>query len=136
MHVADRRSGSRMGDVRALLRVSRGLQYGSVDTPGDSGATAVLDSATRKRRLVAMFCKMLGEQLGGGEVERLPRPRTEPLSPRERQTLELLLTGCAEKQIALRLSISRNMVHVYVKALYKRFGVCSRGELLARWVQR
>lgn len=60
----------------------------------------------------------------------------EPLSPRERQTLELLLTGHAEKQIANQLSISRHTVHVYVKSLYKRFDVNSRGELLARWVHQ
>jgi DNA-binding NarL/FixJ family response regulator len=60
----------------------------------------------------------------------------EPLSRRQRQTLELLLSGNAEKQIATHLSISKNTVHVYVKSLYKRFGVCSRGELLARWVQK
>ncbi len=76
---------------------------------------------------------MLGEQLLDGK----PHVRgSEPLSRRERQTLELLLSGDAEKQIASHLSISRHTVHVYVKSLYKRFGVSSRGELLARWVRR
>jgi DNA-binding CsgD family transcriptional regulator len=46
------------------------------------------------------------------------------------------LTGNAEKEIASRLAISKHTVHVYVKSLYKLFGVTSRGELLARWVQR
>jgi DNA-binding CsgD family transcriptional regulator len=26
-------------------------------------------------------------------------------------------------------------VHVYVKTLYRRFGVCSRGELFARFIR-
>ena len=53
-----------------------------------------------------------------------------PLSPRMAQTLTLLKCAYAEKEIANRLGISRHTVHVYVKALYRRFGVSSRAELL------
>jgi DNA-binding CsgD family transcriptional regulator len=58
------------------------------------------------------------------------------LSPRQRQTLQHLLAGDAEKQIAAKLRLSPNTVHHYVKALYRRFGVSSRAELLAQWVHR
>jgi DNA-binding NarL/FixJ family response regulator len=51
-----------------------------------------------------------------------------------RQTLRRLLSGDCEKQIALRLGVSPNTVHVYVKAIYRAYGVSSRGELLARFV--
>jgi DNA-binding CsgD family transcriptional regulator len=124
--VADRRGDARAGAVGAEPIANR-----SADQNIDRGDDAV----QRKRRLIAMFCKMMGDQVVRGED--LPsRPPAEPLSPRQRQTLELLLTGHAEKQIAARLDISRHTVHVYVKSLYKSFGVCSRAELLARWVQR
>jgi DNA-binding CsgD family transcriptional regulator len=56
------------------------------------------------------------------------------LSRRLRQTLDRLLAGDAEKQIARHLGLSRHTVHVYIKALYRCFGVNSRGELLARFV--
>lgn len=56
------------------------------------------------------------------------------LSPRMRQTLQRLLAGDSEKQIAHHLGLSRHTVHVYVKALYKGFCVSSRGELLSRFV--
>jgi DNA-binding CsgD family transcriptional regulator len=59
----------------------------------------------------------------------------DPLSPRLRQTLRLLLAGESEKQVAQRLALSPHTVHVYVKKLYKLYGVSSRGELLAKWVQ-
>jgi DNA-binding CsgD family transcriptional regulator len=52
-----------------------------------------------------------------------------------RQTLEALVAGDSEKQIALKLRVSPHTVHVYVKQLYKRFGANSRGELLARFVR-
>ncbi len=65
---------------------------------------------------------------GGGGREWVPPRR---LSPRMLQTLELLLGGDAEKEVAYKLGVSPHTVHVYVKALYRSFGVNSRAELLA-----
>jgi DNA-binding CsgD family transcriptional regulator len=61
--------------------------------------------------------------------------RATALSPRLRQTLDFLLSGDTERQVAARMSISIHTVHDYVKALYVHFGVSSRGELTARWIQ-
>ena len=98
----------------------------------------------RQRQLVANLCRLVGAQLGDPTGTR-PRPGpAQPavayihdlgLSTRMRQTLQGLLAGEAEKQIANRLNLSRHTVHVYVKALYRHFGVSSRGELLARFVR-
>jgi DNA-binding NarL/FixJ family response regulator len=51
-----------------------------------------------------------------------------------RQTLRLLLAGDGEKQIAQKLRLSQHTIHVYVKALYRGFGVNSRGELMSHFV--
>jgi DNA-binding CsgD family transcriptional regulator len=56
------------------------------------------------------------------------------LSPRERQTLALLLRGLSDKEVARELSISSHTVHAYAKRLHEEFAVNSRGELLAVWV--
>jgi DNA-binding CsgD family transcriptional regulator len=76
------------------------------------------------------------------EMSWLYRPELRPLAtdpagltPRQRQTLRLLMSGLGEKQIAARLGVSRNTVHHYVKALYRHFNVSTRSELLARWVK-
>jgi DNA-binding CsgD family transcriptional regulator len=61
--------------------------------------------------------------------------RATALSPRLRQTLDFLLAGNTEREVAGRMSISIHTVHDYVKALYVHFGVSSRGELMARWIQ-
>jgi DNA-binding CsgD family transcriptional regulator len=95
-------------------------------------------AVAEKRKLVANLCRLIGDGLrepGTPTTRNLPQP-VPGLSPRLRQTLVALLSGDAEKQIAARLRISRHTVHVYVKALYKRFEVTSRGELLARFVNR
>ncbi len=57
------------------------------------------------------------------------------LAPRERETLQHLLSGKGEKQIAREMRVSYNTVHHYVKALHRHFKVSSRSELLARWVR-
>lgn len=63
------------------------------------------------------------------------RPRDafiSDLPPRLQETLRHLLNGDSEKQVAIKMQLSRHTVHVYVKALYKRFDVNSRAELLSR----
>lgn len=54
------------------------------------------------------------------------------MTRRERETLELLLTGAARKQIAARMGVSLHTVHDYVKAVFKKLGVNSRAELMAK----
>ncbi|QSQ19186.1 helix-turn-helix transcriptional regulator [Pyxidicoccus parkwayensis] len=54
------------------------------------------------------------------------------LTQRERQTLELLLQGLGDKQIAARLGISRFTVNQYTKSIYRHFGVQSRAALIAK----
>jgi DNA-binding CsgD family transcriptional regulator len=65
-------------------------------------------------------------------VMRDERPRSEHLTPREEQTLECLLNGSSEKEVAAQLGISFHTVHQHVKRLYRAFNVASRGELMAR----
>lgn len=56
------------------------------------------------------------------------------LSPRQRETLDILLCGHSEKQIAAKLSRSVHTVHTHVKAIYRVFGVSTRAELLSKFV--
>jgi DNA-binding NarL/FixJ family response regulator len=58
------------------------------------------------------------------------------LPPRLGQVLRCLARGLSEKQIAAELDLSAHTVHDYVKALHRRLGVASRGELLARALAR
>jgi DNA-binding CsgD family transcriptional regulator len=102
---------------------------------------APVESLERRRRLVAGLCRILGEQLKSNAASAADdgvAPGASgsavpfvSLSPRMRQTLERLLVGDSEKEIAARLGLSPHTVHVYVKTLYRRFNVSSRGELFA-----
>jgi DNA-binding CsgD family transcriptional regulator len=110
-----------------------------------SGCDGSADPKMRQRRLLADLCRLIGAHLDGANG-RMPvsvyasfsQPAAHDggeLSPRLRQTLQSLLAGDSEKQAAAKLGVSQHTVHVYVKQLYRKFDVNSRGELLAKWVR-
>lgn len=89
----------------------------------------------REAWLVQFIHASLGEMIGKSIASPL-EPGTHGLTPRQKDTLDCLLDGDSEKQVAYRLGVSPTTVHEYVVALYRHFGVQSRGELLARFVGR
>ena len=67
------------------------------------------------------------------EAQNTPEPK---LSRREGEVLARLLKGESVKEAAGHLHLSARTVEDYVKALYRKHGVHSRGELLARFVKK
>lgn len=55
-----------------------------------------------------------------------PRPAADPLTPRQRQVVLLLLDGRTSAQAASDLGISTNTVHRLTQEAYKRLGVHNR----------
>jgi DNA-binding CsgD family transcriptional regulator len=66
----------------------------------------------------------------GPYIHRPPLP--PDLSPRDRDVLLLLREGLSDKEIASRLAISPHTVNQRTKRLFRRFGVHSRAELIAK----
>jgi DNA-binding CsgD family transcriptional regulator len=137
-----------MGDC--LLSLQRGAERGevyvlmafraAVSAPPEGGANPGIDVraaanfSPRERLLVDTLHRGLDWLYRAEETfHRLNRAAALP--PRLRQTLEYLLSGDTERQVALKMSLSVHTVHDYVKALHSHFGVSSRTELLARWLQ-
>jgi LuxR family maltose regulon positive regulatory protein len=56
----------------------------------------------------------------------------EPLTEREREILRFLGSGLTEREIARELHLSFNTVHSHAKSLYRKLGVSSRAEAVAR----
>ncbi len=86
----------------------------------------------RHQRIVELFHDELVIMLQRDVHNARADPLPATLSPRLRQTLQLLLAGHAEKQIAARMTLSRHTVHQYIRNLYRRVNVCSKAELLAK----
>lgn len=58
----------------------------------------------------------------------------QPLTPMERQVVQLLLTDKSEKDIAAAIDRAPSTTHNYVTGLYRRFGVNNRAGLMSLWI--
>jgi DNA-binding CsgD family transcriptional regulator len=70
-----------------------------------------------------------------------PKSRVLPLAarrlpPRQREVLQRLLAGDAEKEVARCLGLTAGTVHQYVKDVYRACGVSSRAQLMAHCLGR
>lgn len=93
------------------------------------------DFTSRHRSIVRELYKQV-TALIGGPLAGYHEPSPSTLWPRVRQTLQCLLEGDSDKQIAAHLGLSRYTVNQYTKAIFAHFGVGGRAELLARWIKR
>ncbi|MEO6437032.1 MAG: LuxR C-terminal-related transcriptional regulator [Tepidisphaeraceae bacterium] len=82
-------------------------------------------------KLVRFFHVELGRLWKKDALHRAADPTAE-LPPRLSQTLDGILQGESEKQIAFHLGLSTHTVHNYIRALHRRFNVSSRAELIAK----
>lgn len=73
--------------------------------------------------------------LGGPLGKELAAPAKFLLPPRLQQVLNGILGGKSEKEISAHLGLAPSTVHEYVGTVYRRFGVRSRGELMAHFVR-
>lgn len=61
------------------------------------------------------------------------QPPDDPLSERERMVLELLATGSLYKEISSQLGISVTTVNTYIRRIYEKLHVRSRGQAVAKF---
>ena len=93
----------------------------------------------REVRLVEAFMSGAGSSLHGSRTTKpahiIPVLATPSLPPRLASVLARFLLGESEKEAAHHLGVTHHTVHSYAKQLYRRLGVTSRSELLARFIQ-
>ena len=108
----------------------------------------VLFANATEEELVAGICAV-GEGLWVGapglvkSLMRLPKSGEsggedslqEPLTSREKEVLEKMAEGLANKQIALILLISEHTVKFHLSSLYAKLGVSSRTEAVKRGIE-
>jgi len=59
----------------------------------------------------------------------------EPLTAREKEVIQLMAQGLANKQIALSLGISEHTVKFHLSSLYAKLGISSRTEAVKRGIE-
>ena len=118
---------ARLGLVAALLVA------GERDEARDAAARAV---GRRRDRSGAPASRPRRLDWRAGTASRCPRRTSAPsrldiLTAREREVLDVLVTGATNKMIAERLFISEKTVSVHVTNLMAKLGVSNRGEAAA-----
>jgi LuxR family maltose regulon positive regulatory protein len=107
----------RLGEAEAALDASRQALAVLADT---GWVPALADAVEREIAEVRT-------RASSGEL-------VEPPSPAELQVLELLGTAMSTREISETLYVSPNTIHTHTRALYRKLGVHSRAEAVARGV--
>lgn len=116
---------------KAFILSQVALQHiGTVDQLGLHRSWEQPPFSSAEHRLVRLLHLELGRLWKKDALHQAEDP-TSDLPPRLTQTLAELIEGKSEKEIAVKLGLSKHTIHNYVKALHQRLGVSSRGELLA-----
>jgi DNA-binding NarL/FixJ family response regulator len=91
------------------------------------------DELARAIRQVASGRWMIGDELLGLLIESfigVTPVGVPPVTPREREVLDLLAEGLANRAVAERLGISTRTAQKHVENLFKKFNVHERGALI------
>lgn len=129
-------------EVLTPLRIAHRLYCASATDPAaesyfifdrESGARKF---GARERDLLTFFLQ--GSRLFHREMLQMHGllGASQPLSPRERDVLRLLLTDASEREIALALGLTPATTHQYAVAVLRKFGAHGRTELMAQWLRR
>jgi DNA-binding NarL/FixJ family response regulator len=130
-------------DLRKLHRrfpATRLIVLANRPTTGESrqmlafGATACLSKASEARDVLnAIHLASRGlHVLPSIQAAAAPAPGPDTLTPRESEVMELLQTGRTNAEIAHELHISVETVRSHARRIYRKLGVKTRRELLAR----
>jgi LuxR family maltose regulon positive regulatory protein len=106
----------------------------TVAAAGDRGRAAVVFDEAEDVIAGCRDAGALPSRLAAAKrAARIARPAPgEQLSERERTVLRYLGSGLSEREIARELYLSFNTVHSHVKAIYRKLGVSTRAEAVAR----
>ena len=122
----------KLRDGRGFILSQYALPHlGAVDQLGLHRYDLAKPFTPAQAKLVRLFHVELGRLWRGDALRRAADPTTD-LPPRLVQTLDGVLRGDSEKQIAFALGLSQHTVHNYIRALHTRFEVSSRAELIAK----
>lgn len=113
--------------------VAEGLEPGParLRLQGSSGRWLVLHASTMRSAPMGDITVVVIEPAQASEIAPII-VQAYDLSPREQEITQLIARGLSTTQMAETLLLSTHTVRDYVKAVFEKVGVTSRGELVAR----
>jgi len=99
------------------------------------GEVAHFQLGDHRFSLVPEQPESIARKASAAGVQGMPEDIHELLTNRELQIVQLICMGCLTKQVADRLRISEFTVRSYLKTVYCKLGVRSRGAMVYRYAQ-
>ena len=122
-------------DVMVVV-VAEEAEFAFIRTAIKAGANSVCMMG----QILTSLPRILGKLVEGHSIvptdilRKLTSENTDTLSRREHEILALLGDGLTNFQISARLGLSENTVKYYLKAIYQKLAVNSRGAAIAKYV--
>lgn len=119
-----------------VVVVAEDTEFAFIRTAIKSGANSVCMMS----QILVSLPKILGKLVEGHSIvptdilKKLTSANADTLSRREHEILALLVDGLTNFQISARLGLSENTVKYYLKAIYQKLDVNSRGAAIAKYV--
>lgn len=119
-----------------VVVVAEDTEFAFIRTAIKSGANSVCMMS----QILVSLPKILGKLVDGHSIvpteilKRLTSENTDTLTRREHEILSLLVNDLTNFQISARLGLSENTVKYYLKAIYQKLDVNSRGGAIAKYV--
>ncbi len=119
-----------------VVVVAEDTEFAFIRTAIKSGANSVCMMS----QILVSLPKILGKLVEGHSIvptdilRKLTSENADSLSRREHEILALLVDGLTNFQISARLGLSENTVKYYLKAIYQKLDVNSRGAAIAKYV--
>lgn len=119
-----------------VVVVAEDAEFAFIRTAIKSGANSICIMG----QILTNLPKILGKLIEGHSIvpteilRKLTAENADSLSRREHEILALLVDGLTNFQISARLGLSENTVKYYLKAIYQKLDVNSRGAAIAKYV--
>lgn len=119
-----------------VVVVAEDTEFAFIRSAVKSGANSVCMMS----QILTSLPKILGKLVEGHSIvptdilRKLTSENTDALSRREHEILALLVDGLTNFQISARLGLSENTVKYYLKTIYQKLDVNSRGGAIAKYV--
>ncbi|MCR9147017.1 MAG: response regulator transcription factor [Rhodobacteraceae bacterium] len=119
-----------------VVVVAEDTEFAFIRTAIKAGANSVCMMG----QILTSLPRILGKLIEGHSIvpteilRRLTSETADSLSRREHEILALLGDGLTNFQISARLGLSENTVKYYLKAIYQKLDVNSRGAAIAKYV--
>ena len=119
-----------------VVVVAEDSEFAFIRAAIKAGANSVCMMGQIIENLPLILCKLVeGHSLVPTDIlRRLTNENSDTLSRREHEILGLLVDGLTNFQISARLGLSENTIKYYLKAIYQKLDVSSRGGAIAKYV--